>query len=742
MSLAEELWELWVRLGDVWTPYLKKAGLDLGSATEATLPALLVRPIEINFAVPGLEELSRNARRGIEPGDPARSLLYHVFASPFVVPPDIPENGYPTIRDLDILENAIFSLDFPSFADLRARAGGAPLSIGVFAYEYAPAIDTIHQRHADLCFSRTAISRIGNAEPYYVPQSRGFLPARRGHRHVHVVPSRIGVFVAVLRKGNRTTVGPEEFQDGDEDRDFWVPLHKLFNGPECVDGFDLRLEISAHHVNEKVRRVHLALWGEGVDTGWFGAALDKYPFRITENLAALDEAQGLLIPLPHPLVVPATTEDGRYVGFPVPPHHPRLPGSATLQFPSDLDARHSPEFVHVKHALVKGKIVDFQKRTDLPIDQIIDQGGYTAVNFVDFTGDGWIDARCPALAAYIPKRLPAYSVLAQPDFFPLVKQQDLFDWWANSAPPEIKDHIWPDSDVRPSPLSASRLPANLALKGANFDSTDGTITCIVGLSRGPGAESAPPAHILPRHAMRESTLSYRATDFFDPGWDIARDFRRDDASPNGTFYLANYGLGSPYMEDTLLCAALGAYWPGAVPDITRAFAPHNYPSVTPIFDRELGWDHVPPPVANADGTFEFETLNYIDYVGAMARDQVPYGYFADIELEEYVARTLSVARVYQVLNVATRTERNPFVFLSFRPADKAELRELRKAAGVILDPPYAYYLKLAAFVSSAGIKGRFDRSTVNVGPSMVFLANASTVAQRDASAHGWNVTRF
>src|SRR6516162_4791784 len=114
MSLAEELWELWVRLGDVWTPYLKKAGLDLGSATEATLPALLVRPIEINFAVPGLEELSRNARRGIEPGDPARSLLYHVFASPFVVPPDIPENGYPTIRDLDILENAIFSLDFPS----------------------------------------------------------------------------------------------------------------------------------------------------------------------------------------------------------------------------------------------------------------------------------------------------------------------------------------------------------------------------------------------------------------------------------------------------------------------------------------------------------------------------------------------------------------------------------------------------------------------------------------------------
>ena len=35
-------------------------------------------------------------------------------------------------------------------------------------------------------------------------------------------------------------------------------------------------------------------------------------------------------------------------------------------------------------------------------------GGYKAQHFIDYAGDGWIEARCPQLASEIPTRLPAY----------------------------------------------------------------------------------------------------------------------------------------------------------------------------------------------------------------------------------------------------------------------------------------------------------------------------------------------
>lgn len=738
MPLAADLWGVWSRIGRAWMQYLKAAGLDLAGVDERTLVPRLLQSNDIDFGLPGLEDLARDTLRAIEPGDPARSLLYHVLASPLVTPPEVPEKFYPTIGDLEIVENVIYSQDRPSVADLRLRAGTAPLAIAVFAYEYAPAIDTVHNHHADLCFSRTGISRIGNADPNYVAESRGFMPHRHKRTDVHVIPARFGVFIAMLRGGNRKTIGPEQFQAGDENRGFWVPLHKLFNGPECIDGLDLRLEIAAHHVNEKLARVHAALRREGVDTGWSGADLQLHPFRITGSLASFDERQGLLIPVPHPLVEPARAKDGRYIGFPVPPNHPRQLGTTCLQFPDTLEALQSPEYVHARHALIDGEIVDLGMRRDMDIGVIVGKGGYTAVNFVDYTADGWIEARCPALASEIPKRMPAYSILAQPDFFPLVKQQDLYEWWVNSAPAEIKNNIWPDTDARPSPLSSARLPANLALEGAHFDSKDDTITAIVGLDRVPG----PACHIVLRRPRRESTLSFRATNFFDPGWDSAQDFRRDANSPNGTFHLANYGLGSPYLEDTMLCAALGGYWPGAVPDITRSFAPHHYPTVTPILNRDMGWDHVPPPERVDDQTIQYVLPEYIDYVGSALRNQLPYSQFAETPLEEYIARTLAVARVFQALGASNAAARAKFAVLNFCPANDEELRQLEKATGVRLQAGCAFHLEMASVGSASQVDGRLDVHRVKIGPVELFLADTATVARRDGSPDGWQVYKF
>ena len=53
---------------------------------------------------------------------------------------------------------------------------------------------------------------------------------------------------------------------------------------------------------------------------------------------------------------------------------------------------------------------------------------------------------------------------------------------------------------------------------------------------------------------------------FAPGWDISVDGRA-----GGPEHLAAYGLGSPFPEDSKLCAALSAFWPAVAPDAARTF---------------------------------------------------------------------------------------------------------------------------------------------------------------------------
>ena len=170
-SITEQVWEVWQRLSPHWAPYFNTAGLDLTKVTRETFRERLTAPVKIDFRIPGLEDLSPQCQRGIEPGDPALSLFYHALASPHVHPAGIeyrPEN-YPTIADLEVVENFIYAAAEMTVDKLRAKANGHELAIVVFAYEYAPAEDTVHGGHADLCFSRTGISRVGNAPPQYEP---------------------------------------------------------------------------------------------------------------------------------------------------------------------------------------------------------------------------------------------------------------------------------------------------------------------------------------------------------------------------------------------------------------------------------------------------------------------------------------------------------------------------------------------------------------------------------------------
>jgi hypothetical protein len=733
LSLNQQLWTVWKRLRRRWTGYLKKTGLDLEGASNQDLPRRLLEPIKIRFDVGGLEELSRTSCRGVEPGDPARSLFYHVLASPHVLLDGTDDKHYPTIADLNVVENFIFASAPFSIPELRRLAGLNKLAIAVFAYEYATAGDTVHRRHADMCFSRTGISRVGNGDPHYLGKSRGYFPSSGKKRKVHVVPARFGAFIAVRRHADSCTFGPLGPKPRDDERTFWVPVHKLFNGSECVEGVEIELSFTTEHFNSKLKRIHLALRNEGIDTGWKTADLDDRPFTLHEGLATFDPESGLLAPVPHKLIEPAY-KDGKPVGFLVPPKHSEL---GALHFADDLDVRHWPEFVHVKHAIQHGKVVYLPDVIEESLKDYVTNGGYTAATFLDYTADGFVDLSCPALAAEIPRHVAAYSVLGQPDFFPLVKQQDLMEWSESTAPHELRNKIWPDRDT-PSPLSESRIPANITLPGAKFDSTDQTISAVVGMDRAPG----PVGRIDGRTVRRESTLSYRATNLFEPGWDTSEDFNRDERSKHGTFHMANYGLGSPYAEDTLICAAAGSFWPGAVPDNTRFFAPGAYPSVTPIPDGEAGWDRVPRP--NRKGkSVEYLTFEYADYVKAICDESFDYERFANITLEDYIARTLVVARIFQHLGVSTRAERAPYGFVSFRLPTEAEFRRLEDRS-ILLDRKRSYRVLIGRATDfGKSSSGKPQVTTVTPQEFILIYADPQTVAREDSTkANGWTVQRF
>jgi hypothetical protein len=65
-----------------WADLLAQHGLDI---TASSLAEELARKLPgIRRDRPGFEDFAMEGRRGIEPGSPARSLLYHALASPNV----------------------------------------------------------------------------------------------------------------------------------------------------------------------------------------------------------------------------------------------------------------------------------------------------------------------------------------------------------------------------------------------------------------------------------------------------------------------------------------------------------------------------------------------------------------------------------------------------------------------------------------------------------------------------------
>jgi hypothetical protein len=769
-----------------WRDLLTRHGLNIEAAD---LEAELSKPLDaIDRSILGFEDFAWEGTCGIEPGKPARSLLFHAFASPRVGK-GLGLKNYPTAAEIEAVENYVYGAQPPSIEDLRMRAGGAHLAIVVFAFEYRPGCDTVHRKHADMSYARTGITRVGTSEAKYLPAARGYLPFVDNDAHqFRVLPCRYAAYIAALLPGEKDAHGPMRFIEADakpdtasvqRDKDagqvkqapalvhprnqpdasrhFWIPLHKLFDGPECVRGYNLSVGLSANHVNEKIRRTHLFFGANGHDAGWTEPAISDDPFIFRDGIAGFSpdtavDGSWLLVPFPHrPLIKPAVYK-GKPLAYLVPES---TDGTRWQPYQSSLNlllkpsaARGAPEYLHARHKVTRnGRQIDLNELPD--VIELVRKGGYRARHYQDFTGDGWIDVECRQLALEIPRRLPAYSIVATPDFFPAVKQSALMQWTEQSVPSGLLNILWPENPGRPQALSDQRFAANLELAGAGFDPADDTMTAIVGPFGSGGGRLT---QLDRRRDERATTLPDAAAGVFAPGWDVAFD-RTLEADPNdngqltsGVSFLTTYGLGSPFVEDSKLCAALSAFWPAVAPDTARTFGPiPNYATATPLTDEVIGlgsgkpepWDGIAGPKVDRKGkTVEYTALAYGDYVEAALHHRFNIGEIAQTSVEEYVARTLTMAGVYRALMATSRADKAKWCLLSFRrpaPSDP----DLAQATGSTkrqLHPDFTYRFEMIEHKNlRAGTGKKFKKVFVSYDIIVLLYADPSVVLHQVAA---------
>jgi len=590
--------------GRGWTNVFGPHGLNL---LASNLAAELSRDLKIDRTQPGFLDFCAAGRKGIEPGDPARSLLYHALASPDVHPiagkGGVGNDAYPSLDELDAIENYIYSLKPLDPSELKG------LFIGVFAYEYRPAGSSAHGYHADLVFSRTGVARVGSREAAWHGPWRSFRPDPPRKNGIAVCPARYGAFIAKATTEDDRYLVPlvgRRDEQNDPIRTFYYPVHKLFSGSDCIAGADIDLLFREFHRNEKLRKLHVV----GGIAAAAGLDVNAHPFvRDSLNggdLVALEScgASVLVAPRHRGSLIRMVFQDNPLSGLSEPvrfvvPHEDQKGDnrfSSSLQMVPEKQARLVPEYVNIRHRVRRRGsrfiVDDLKKLDDRAFAAALKRGGYEAAHFVDDTCDGCVTVAVRGLT-HATQTLPAYSLVTAPSFFPLADQLEIANW-ARRSFINYQEHF---AQGAPWPLCEGRRAANLELPRADilgqraFERSDETITAIVGLQPRSRERSAND-----RYKRFASQLTDAASNEFDPGWDVSLS---GDEEGN---YLSAIGLGSPFPEDAKLCAALNSFWPAAAPDASRTFAIQYAPTAMPLLDEELGYHRDHPRVRAGEVT--------------------------------------------------------------------------------------------------------------------------------------------
>jgi len=492
----------------------------------------------------------------------------------------------------------------------------------------------------------------------------------------------------------------------DAAKKFWVPIHKLFDGAECIKNRNLTVDFTAHHVNEKLARIHRQT---DFVLNIANPDLNSFPFTIRDGAIAIFDpsaasGKGLLVPAAHPLVERATVH-GQLVAYRVPSGGETL--SSSLTIPSVKDRRHAPEYVNARHRLeTSGEVTNLNDpAVTQDIERTVESGGYFALHHIDYTGDGWVEVSLNDDLG-LPT-FPAYSLVTAPDFFFSASQRDMMEWVTDTTGkvrPVIPNNLRPTIWVVP-PLTLAdgeddsgndqRFAVNVNLNnfGASFSAADRTLCAVVALPLLNRADTKADRPEADRHAC----LPDAASSVYQPGWDVSLD------NTNGVDHLAAYGLGSPFPEDAKLCAALSTFWPAVAPDVAREYEPNPtggpWPTVLPLTDEEIGITgnspidgYRGPRLLPGGNAVEYTAFDYADYVDSALESKFTLALSSKITTEETRARVLRMARVYRGLGITTtnpssaRTQKAAWAVLSFKevpPAD-SELLQAQQNAGVSL----------------------------------------------------------
>jgi hypothetical protein len=391
-----------------------------------------------------------------------------------------------------------------------------------------------------------------------------------------------------------------------------------------------------------------------------------------------------------------------------------------------------PEYVHARTRSRNGQLEDLNEHTDVIGE--MKRKAYDALHYIDFTGEGWVTLASPQIDESNLDVLPAYALVSAPDLYPASGQYELSEWSrSNQVPPFFRNSLW---SIEPTPLSETRLPANLQLPGSPFSRTDRTVTAVVAM--GNRAGGPPPLWPQQQDARRTSMLPDDAAGVFAPGWDVARDRTAGSA---GVDHLAAYGLGSPFPEDAKLCAALSTFWPAVAPDVYRTFVKpvgNTNGTIAPMTDEEIGqlgtlpWDGIPGPrvvSVGAQAFVEFPAFLNADYVHQALENRFSIRLTAQITAEEYQARVIVACRFFSVLsNLGNlRAERNRWLILSFREitAGDPDLQLAQNQAGVVLQGKVYFARLCRSDAASVRVDARTER--MPLVSDTLFFASAQSV---------------
>lgn len=646
-TLLQQITSICTRLAPFgWATLMNRHGFDIQAQNlETELYKDLSETIDRNIS--GFEDFISSGRRAIEPYIPCKSLLFHAFASPNVHPgpsnsPVDNKNAYPSLEELDILENFIFSTEHnKSGAIIRDQTFFTSnfiadnLMVAVFAYQYRPGARTVNGKYADFAYSRTGVSRVGTTEYCYVPSKRTFwtIPDNEEDK-IPVLPARYGVFLAEKRKAARKD--DVLLNQPNDNRDYIFPIHKLFAGDSCVRNLTIpSFEYKENHISEKLKRAFnfIAPQSNHFD-------LDQPPFFISSKLhgglVTLESkgASTLLIPISTDNLVNIAKQQEKFVSFEVPSENGENRFFTSFQIPTHGQIRTGPEYLNIRFELLSNNSVQnvssqFPPNKHKQYLKKVNSGGYQAVQFADNTCDGCILPQFQVQFPLTNKLMPAYSLVTAPDFFPLCDQIEIMKWLEDNGL-EKNEHF---SQGGPAPLFRERLPINPFIQlpastasAFSFSANPHTTTAIVSMSVFAHSNA-----VVEKDHNQVSFLPDAASGVFAPGWDISLVFDKAFNAP----FLSSSGLGSPFPEDSKLCAALNSFWPAVAPDASQTFG--DFPTAFPMLNSELGYHSKHPLVVTAR---KEASLGWDGEQGPFFEGNFEFVNYTSIERSDYTANAL------------------------------------------------------------------------------------------------------